>query len=487
MAEQTKEALENERLRNLEILKNSYEMYEKSKKEMLEVRKNRTDKNGNRIYTDESAADTLELMETMQQDIKIKYIELGGDEQDLINIKNSKKKNIDRKALLKTIATADEKDSMKEYLSKMNKKLDKVETAEIADNKPQKIEKAAEDKPQYKVSPKLLDDDKEPVKEEVKEMKVDEKKYVVESTPSEQAINSKVNDGQSSYDSVNLPSKGECYAGKFKSVDVNYLTAYDENIILSPNLYRSGTFLDHILKHKVRGIDPDDLVQGDRDAIIIWLRASGYGNEYPVTVTDDKTGEDFDTVVDLSQLNYRKFTLKGDENGYFDFKLPLTGDEIKFKFLTNRDIKKLKEMADDEDEEIRKDNFEQGIALLKKSISETNIFSDEQFVSILDKIETIEKEGEEAFQGVESNDFTHELTNRLILSTVSVNGNTDRNFIINYILNLNVQDAKAYRSYILDNEPGINYNIKVKRPDSLGGGYFTTFLQLDQFIFISKL
>ena len=41
-----------------------------------------------------------------------------------------------------------------------------------------------------------------------------------------------------------------------------------------------------------------------------------------------------------------------------------------------------------------------------------------------------------------------------------------------------------YRKYIIDNEPGIDYNIKVKRPDSLGGGYIDTFLQLDQFIFI---
>jgi hypothetical protein len=47
-------------------------------------------------------------------------------------------------------------------------------------------------------------------------------------------------------------------------------------------------------------IDPLDLLEGDRDAIILFLRASGYGNEYPITATDEKTGKEFDTTIDLS-------------------------------------------------------------------------------------------------------------------------------------------------------------------------------------------
>jgi hypothetical protein len=81
--------------------------------------------------------------------------------------------------------------------------------------------------------------------------------------------------------------------------------------------------------------------------------------------------------------------------------------------------------------------------------------------------------------------FSHELTDKLIMQTVSVNNIRDYDYIKNYVINLNVQDAKAYREYMRDNEPGVDYNIKVERPLSLGGGSVDTFLQLDQFIFVS--
>ena len=85
-------------------------------------------------------------------------------------------------------------------------------------------------------------------------------------------------------------------------------------------------------------IDPLDLLEGDREAIILFLRASGYGNEYPITATDEATGKEFDAVVDLSKLKYKEFNLKGDSNGWFSFTLPVSGKEIKFRFPTHRDV-----------------------------------------------------------------------------------------------------------------------------------------------------
>ena len=81
--------------------------------------------------------------------------------------------------------------------------------------------------------------------------------------------------------------------------------------------------------------------------------------------------------------------------------------------------------------------------------------------------------------------FSHILTNTLILQTVSVNGIKDRNYISDYIMNMNVKDAAEYRKYVSKNEPGIDYNVKVERPKSLGGGSIDTFLQLSQFIFVN--
>ena len=53
------------------------------------------------------------------------------------------------------------------------------------------------------------------------------------------------------YDMVPLPSKGECYKSKISKVPVAYLTAYDENMIVSPNLYRDNMIIDTMLKHKI--------------------------------------------------------------------------------------------------------------------------------------------------------------------------------------------------------------------------------------------
>ena len=242
-----------------------------------------------------------------------------------------------------------------------------------------------------------------------------------------------------------------------------------------------------MLKNKVKGIDTDELVQGDRDAIIIWLRASGYGNEYPVTVTDDKTGEEFDTVVDLSKLKYRKFKLVGDDEGYFSFTLPVTKDEVKFKFLTNKDTKKLREMQDEEDKQYLVATYNESLRKLRDAIVDNDLIDEEAYQKMASAISTLEENGEAYFGTIHESEFSHDLTNRLILSTVSVNGNRDRKYIVDYILNLNVRDAKAYREYILDNEPGIDYNIKVERPEDLGGGQMETFLRLDQFIFVSKV
>ena len=89
---------------------------------------------------------------------------------------------------------------------------------------------------------------------------------------------------------VELPSKGQCYPinsplrrGKVK---VSYLTAKDENIINDPKMYKDGKLIDTILQRKIvdKDIDVHSLCRGDRDAIILWLRRTGYGNEFPVTV-----------------------------------------------------------------------------------------------------------------------------------------------------------------------------------------------------------
>ena len=81
--------------------------------------------------------------------------------------------------------------------------------------------------------------------------------------------------------------------------------------------------------------------------------------------------------------------------------------------------------------------------------------------------------------------YTHKLTNRLELSIVSINGNDDRDYISEYVRNMNVRDALALRRYIGENEPGLDYAVTVQRPESLGGGSMPVFLSLDEYLFLN--
>ena len=179
------------------------------------------------------------------------------------------------------------------------------------------------------------------------------------------------------YDVIPIPSNGECYKGKMSRIQVSYLTAYDENLITSPNLYQDGLIIDFLLKHKImnKSINPENLCKGDIDAIILWLRATGYGTDFPINVLDPETGEYFDTEIDLSTIKMKPFTLKGDENGHFDFTLPISKDKVKFKFLSRKDERTLKTITELEDKQLIKYKLDSLEKSLSKYIKNDNILS----------------------------------------------------------------------------------------------------------------
>ena len=136
---------------------------------------------------------------------------------------------------------------------------------------------------------------------------------------------------------------------------------------------------------------------------------------------------------------------------------------------------------------LKVNNIRKAINEIRDSLDDNKLISGSQYDKVTDSLDKIENDLADVFESREEVLFTHDLTNRLILSTVSINGKTDRGFIANYIINMNIKDAIEYRKYISENEPGMDYNIKVEKPSSLGGGYVETFLQLDQFIFITGI
>jgi hypothetical protein len=81
--------------------------------------------------------------------------------------------------------------------------------------------------------------------------------------------------------------------------------------------------------------------------------------------------------------------------------------------------------------------------------------------------------------------FPKVLTNALTAQIMSINGNTNREYIEDYVLNMNVRDSLSLRKYINSNEPGLDFEFEIEKPQSLGGGSQKVFLPFDQFIFLN--
>ena len=421
----------------------SFLMYEKTKKETFEKMSEAMNPDGSKRFSEKDIEKQINMIQMMQDDIKNKYLFAGGNPDDLlVNEVNLKKKTQKRKI--------------------SPKKPEKNDAFEVKNEKEKITLKKSENKEHIQIKQNFTDE-----------------------TPVI-PVNWNISDFSESFDVIPLPSKGECYDNNMSTIAVSYLTANDENMIVAPNLYRDGLILDYLLKAKIKNksINPDDLLEGDREAIILWLRATGYGTQYPVTVTDNKSGIDFDTVVDLTQIKHKPFVLKGDGNGNFDFTLPVSKDEIKFRFLTHGDIKQIEEIEREEQTNIKKEHLKRIVNDLSNYIENDSVLNKEEKTKLYEAKRNINKWCEK-IEADNDMGYTHMLTNRLELSIVSINDNYDRDYISNYVQNMTGRDAYVLRKYINENEPGLDYTVTVERPESLGGGSMPIFLSLDEYVFLN--
>ena len=147
------------------------------------------------------------------------------------------------------------------------------------------------------------------------------------------------------YDVIELPSKGMFSKNKKSSIKVSYLTAADENIIMSQNLVQSGEMVDVLLRRKILEPDfqMDELLECDKEAILLFLRNTAYGAKYEITLVDSKDNTNFTHTVDLSTVGTKEFKLKPDSDNNFDFTLPSSKKKIKFRFLTGKEENELQE------------------------------------------------------------------------------------------------------------------------------------------------
>ena len=229
------------------------------------------------------------------------------------------------------------------------------------------------------------------------------------------------------FDVIPLPSKGKTYKNKKETIKVAYMTTADENILTSPNLLQSGEFLSIFMNRKI--LDPniryEDLLLGDRNAIMIWLRATGYGEMYPITVLDDNN-EVFDVEFNLNDLKIQELGAEPDEEGLFHYDFKLCKAHVKFKLLTMGDIESIDDI------------------LLK------------------------EKEA-----GNPINNQTIYYMQRMF---IEVNGSRDKGYIKDFISTLRIKDAKDFDEYVESIDCGVDMNITIGTP---GGGSVNTFLPLN--------
>jgi hypothetical protein len=146
---------------------------------------------------------------------------------------------------------------------------------------------------------------------------------------------------------IDLPSKGLLYpkenplsSGK---VEMSYMTAKTEDILTNVNLLRQGLAIEKVLKSLIKGdVRYEDLLLGDRNALLIAARILGYGKDYSFKYKRNGSDEEETVTIDLQDLKYKEvdYDLYDDRNE-FTFLLPHTKNTVTYKLLTVADDAKI--------------------------------------------------------------------------------------------------------------------------------------------------
>ena len=146
---------------------------------------------------------------------------------------------------------------------------------------------------------------------------------------------------------IELPSKGLLYpkdnplsSGK---IEMKYMSAKEEDILTNSNYIKQGVVIDKLLQALiVSPINYDDLLIGDKNAILVAARILGYGKDYTFKYVNT-LGQEIETTVDLSLLNNKEVdeSLFKSGKNEFSFELPFSKNNVTIKLLTHGDEKSI--------------------------------------------------------------------------------------------------------------------------------------------------
>ena len=152
---------------------------------------------------------------------------------------------------------------------------------------------------------------------------------------------------------VDLPTEGKFYSAdhplhKKDTVEIRYMTAKDEDILTSKTLLKKGIAVDRMLSNILvdKNIRIEDLFVGDKNAIIVAARISGYGPDYKTSVTCPSCGTSTENEFDLNEVLHRIESsglneVDIDSDGTFVITLPKTKVEAQCKLITGKDEKRM--------------------------------------------------------------------------------------------------------------------------------------------------
>jgi len=213
---------------------------------------------------------------------------------------------------------------------------------------------------------------------------------------------------------VPLPSNGKVYPQTStlygaEVVEIRSMTAKEEDILTSRALLKKGTVITELIRSCLvdRSINPLDLLSGDRNALMVAIRVTGYGPEYSAELECSECSSKSPHEFNLAALPVKRLDIEPVVPGanLFEFKLPRTDMVVRFKFMTGRD--------------------EEEIMLLGEKQKKLGLPTD------------------------------NSVTTNLLYSIVSVNGVEDRSKIAAFVKAIPAADSLALRNYMRDNEPGI--------------------------------
>jgi hypothetical protein len=220
---------------------------------------------------------------------------------------------------------------------------------------------------------------------------------------------------------IDLPSKGLIYPLESPlskgTIEMKYMTAKEEDILSNANFIRQGTVIDKLLQSMIvtPGINYNDLLNGDKNAILIAARILGYGKDYDFVWTDPTTGRTEKATIDLTTLETKQIdeSLFTKAKNEFNFQLPFSKVTVTFKLLTHGDEQKI-------DKEIK-------------------------------GLERINANG------------SYDVTTRLKHMIIAVNGNNETAAVREFCENMLARDVKALREHMAKIMPDVDMKVNATK------------------------